>query len=66
MKDDEADETPRPFEVVVPDQPPVVTPGLAAALLRLIRRRHADRSPAQHSPAPPPPPTDDGVERKAS
>ncbi len=39
MKDDEADEAPHSFEVVVPDQPPVVTPGLALALLRLFRRR---------------------------
>ncbi len=58
---------PHPFEVVVSDQPPVVTPGLALALLRLFRRR-MDRQPALDENTRPlhPPGQEDAPGRKAS
>jgi hypothetical protein len=46
----DVDGEPRRLDIVVPEQPPVMTPGLAAALLRLILRRvEADRGAGERT-----------------
>ncbi|WP_261571299.1 hypothetical protein [Frankia gtarii] len=67
MREGEADEAPRPLDVVVPDQPPVLTPGAAAVLLRLFRRRMATPpAPDDNTRDPHPPYEEGGTEGKAS
>lgn len=62
----ETDHTPRPPDVVVPDGSPALTPGLAAVLLRLLRRR-IDAQPSPDNTVYEHPPHDDKkTERKAS
>lgn len=62
----ETDYAPRLPDVVVPDGPPALTPGLAAVLLRLLRR-YTNAQPSPDNTIYENPPHDDkGTERKAS
>ncbi|WP_131767479.1 hypothetical protein [Candidatus Protofrankia californiensis] len=52
MREDEKEGALRPLKVVVPDQPPTLTPGLATSLLRLLRRRmDAKTAAGKNSPS---------------
>ncbi len=52
--------TRRAITVILPDQPPAITPTLAAALLRLLHNMEAART-TRHAPTDKPPDADTKV-----